>query len=214
MLSGWGPVHADIARQVAREEQNNPHWKWSLTDENGLLLHHGHTGRRPTPTEAAFVRARDRVCKTKGCRRPSTTCDLDHRHEHAKGGPTHRGNLTPECEPHHVMRTIHGYQVTFNPTTGTHTWTAPNGRVYTVTLDDDLNLTADLDNPHPNAYRQPTLPDNTPPEAGDEKTTGSSNAGDDNGAHQTDDTTQAMLDALIRKYGRRAGTDDSSPSGP
>src|SRR4029079_10973531 len=81
MLSGWGPVHADIARQVAREEQNNPHWKWSATDENGLLLHHGHTQRRPTPTEAAFVRARDRVCKTKGCRRPSATCDLDHRHE-------------------------------------------------------------------------------------------------------------------------------------
>jgi len=101
------------------------------------------------------------------------------------------------------MRTIHGYQVTFDPTTGTHTWTAPNGRVYTVTLDDDLNLTANLDNPHPNAYRQPTLPDSDSPDAGD-----------DNGAHQTDDTTQAMLDALIRKYGRRAGTDDSSPCGP
>jgi hypothetical protein len=70
MLSGWGPVLADIARRAAFEEQANPHWKWSLTDENGLLLHHGHTQRRPTPTEAAFVRARDRVCKTKGCRRP------------------------------------------------------------------------------------------------------------------------------------------------
>jgi hypothetical protein len=168
-----------------------------------LLLHHGHTQRRPTPTEAAFVRARDRVCKTKGCRRPSHQCDLDHRRERAKGGPTHRGNLTPECEPHHVMRTIHGYQVTFDPTTGTHTWTAPNGRVYTVTLDDDLNLTADLDNPHPSAYRQPTLPD------GD-----SSNVGDGNGGHRTDDTTQAAFDALIRKYGRRTGTNDSSPDGP
>ena len=92
------------------------------------------------------------------------------------------------------MRTVHGYQVTFDPTTGTHTWTAPNGRVYTVTLDDDLNLTANLDNPHPNAYRQPTLPDNTPPEAGDEKTAG--------------DTTQALLDALIRKYGKPSTTDD------
>ena len=95
MMSGWGPVLADIARRAALEEQTNPHWKWSMTDENGLLLHYGHTQRRPTPTEAAFVRARDRVCKTKGCRQPSTKCDLDHRHERAKGGPTHRGNLDP-----------------------------------------------------------------------------------------------------------------------
>jgi hypothetical protein len=49
MMSGWGPVLADIARRAAFEEQANPHWKWSLTDENGLLLHHGHTGAAPPP---------------------------------------------------------------------------------------------------------------------------------------------------------------------
>ena len=111
------------------------------------------------------------------------------------------------------MRTVHGYQVTFDPTTGTHTWTAPNGRVYTVTLDDDLNLTADLDNPHPSAYRQPTLPDETLPDetlpddttagprpTGDEKTAGE--------ARQAADTTQAILDALVRKYGKPSTTDE------
>jgi hypothetical protein len=101
------------------------------------------------------------------------------------------------------MRTVHGYQVTFDPTTGTHTWTAPNGRVYTVTLDDDLNLTADLDNPHPSAYRQPTLLDDTaagPRPTSDEKTAGE--------ARQAGDTTQALLDALIRKYGKPSTTDE------
>jgi len=197
LQTGWAPVIADIARQVALAELANPHWKWSVTDENGLLLHHGQTQRRPTTAEADFVRARDRVCKTKGCRRPATTCDLDHRREYAKGGPSHRGNLGPSCDRHHPMREDHGYQVTLDPTTGVHTWIAPNGRTYPVGPDDELSLTADHDNPDPNLYRQPPLPDAT----GSEATPGHGAKADD---AKADDATQAMLDALIRKYGKEA----------
>ena len=196
LLTGWGPVIADIARQVALAELANPHWKWSLTDENGLLLHHGHTQRRPTTAEADFVRARDRVCKTKGCRRPATTCDLDHRREYAKGGPSHRGNLGPNCDRHHPMREDHGYQVTLDPTTGVHTWIAPNGRTYPVGPDHELSLTADHDNPDPSRYRQPPLPDPAPSEAKPDE--------------RPSDTTQAMLDALIRKHGRKYGKNAAS----
>ena len=72
LIPGWGPVIADIARQVAHDQQVNPRWKWSATDENGELLHHGHTGRRPNATEDAFVRARDRSCRAPGCRAPDS----------------------------------------------------------------------------------------------------------------------------------------------
>ena len=79
------------------------------------------------------------------------------------------------------------------------TWIAPNGRTYPVGPDHDLSLTADHDNPHPSAYRQPPLPGTATDEAtgviGDSGIQDSTEAGD---------TTQAMLDALIRKYGRKA----------
>jgi hypothetical protein len=77
-------VLADIARQISFDRKANPAWKWSATDEDGNLLHHGHTRRRPTATEAAFVRARDRTCRSPGCRRNARRCDLDHRHDYAK----------------------------------------------------------------------------------------------------------------------------------
>jgi hypothetical protein len=152
LIPGFGPVIADIARQVAHDQALNPVWKWSVTDEDGMLLHHGHTQRRPTPTEKAFVIARDQLCRTPGCRRPAKACDLDHRHEHAKHGPSHRGNLEPACPRDHALRDIPGYQVTLiRP--GLTEWRTPNGRAYYLTPDAVLRLTADLDNPHPSLYR-------------------------------------------------------------
>ena len=104
LIPGFGPVIADIARQVAHDQKANPAWKWSVTDDNGELLHHGHTRRRPNATEDAFVRARDRSCRAPGCRRRAATCEIDHRKEWAKGGPSHRGNLDARCEHHHRFR--------------------------------------------------------------------------------------------------------------
>ena len=165
MMSGWEPVLADIARRAAFEEQTNPHWKWSMTDENGLLLHYGHTQRRPTPTEAAFVRARDRVCKTKGCRQPS---------DQMRPRPpprTRQGRTHPPRQPRprsaNRIMDAHRSRATRSPSTPppAHTPGPPPTAASTPsTLDDDLNLTADLDNPHPSAYRQPTLPDETLPD--------------------------------------------------
>ena len=97
LIPGWGPVIADIARQVAEDREANPAWLWTVTDEHGRVLHHGHTRRRPTASEKAFVKARDRTCRARGCRRPAIDCDDDHRQEHANGGPSHRGNLCCLC---------------------------------------------------------------------------------------------------------------------
>jgi hypothetical protein len=39
------------------------------------------------------VRCRDLTCRWPGCDVPAMRCDLDHTIPHAKGGPTHAGNL-------------------------------------------------------------------------------------------------------------------------
>jgi hypothetical protein len=155
-LPGWGPVLADIARQIAFDQKTNPAWKWSATNNSGHLLHHGHTRRRPVAEEAAFVKARDRTCRFPGCRRPAKRCDIDHRLEHAKQGPSHRGNTCSECERHHQFRHAKNFTVEPFGTTG-FLWTAPDGRLYLspedgnlVAIDDAHDGTGwDLDNARP-----------------------------------------------------------------
>jgi hypothetical protein len=107
LVDGWGPVIADIARQVALDQEQNPMWRWSVVDSSGNLLHHGHTGRRPTATEKAFVKARDRTCRAPGCRRPAMRCDDDHRQEWSKNGPSHRGNLCVLCRLCRCRHNLH-----------------------------------------------------------------------------------------------------------
>jgi hypothetical protein len=137
LIPGWGPVLADIARQISFDRKANPAWKWSATDEDGNLLHHGHTRRRPTATEAAFVRARDRTCRSPGCRRNARRCDLDHRHDYAKGGCSHRGNIEARCPHHHRFKTRPGHQLTRLHRHITR-WTTPNGRNYDIGPDKDI----------------------------------------------------------------------------
>jgi hypothetical protein len=91
LAAGYEAVIKDIAAQVAEDQRANPPGKWSEVDDDGNLKHHGHTGRMPDATEAAFIRARDRSCRTPGCMVPARRCELDHRIEHANGGPSNRG---------------------------------------------------------------------------------------------------------------------------
>ncbi len=141
LIPGWAPVLADIARQISFDRKANPAWKWSATDEHGNLLHHGHTHRRPTATEAAFVRARDRTCRSPGCRRNARRCDLDHRHDYAKGGCSHRGNIEARCPHHHRFKTRPGHKLT--RIRRRTIWTTPNGRNYDIGPDKDIVLTTE-----------------------------------------------------------------------
>jgi len=47
LLAGFGPVPADVARQIAADRLLDPLWRWSVFDPHGELLHHGTTSRRP-----------------------------------------------------------------------------------------------------------------------------------------------------------------------
>jgi hypothetical protein len=91
-------------------------WVRSLLDDAvvDVLVHDLHdiraygtlTRHQPRPVKVA-VAARDRRCVVPGCRR-MRRCQIDHRHDHAKGGPTKTPNLELLCDKHHGDKTHRG----------------------------------------------------------------------------------------------------------
>ncbi len=134
-LAGFGPIVADIARQVAAQLPTSTPWRFQLT-HHGRLLHEGRLHYKPTPTQAAFVRARDTTCQAPGCRRPAHQCDIDHIQAWEHGGPTTEYNLIVLCRRHHrakhhnhrLHHTEHGLQ-----------WTTPRGHTYPIPYSRDLS---------------------------------------------------------------------------
>jgi hypothetical protein len=148
LLPEWGPVIAEIARQVAFDRVNNPAWKYTVTDDRGIPIHHGPIRRRPTATEKAFVKTRDKTCVAPGCTRPARWCDDDHRHGWANDGPSHRGNLENLCRHHHRLRHERGF-ILHPLVGGGYVWEAPNGKLYLVLPNGNIMLTNENFDAHP-----------------------------------------------------------------
>jgi hypothetical protein len=57
-LAGWGPIHAELARDLITT-LGGAQWRFAITDEHGQLTHCGTTRSRPTdtPTRIAACRA-------------------------------------------------------------------------------------------------------------------------------------------------------------
>ncbi|HSJ83493.1 MAG TPA: DUF222 domain-containing protein, partial [Acidimicrobiia bacterium] len=102
-IPGWGPVIADIARQVA-EDQDKSEWRTTVTDQNGKVVHVGTTRRRPTTSQRRKVEAVAHTCVFPGCRMPARNSDLDHRQAWTEGGPTEEDNLEPLCRHDHQLK--------------------------------------------------------------------------------------------------------------
>jgi len=130
-LAGYGPVIADIARQVA-EQQERAEWRFLVTDpDGGLPLHSGVTRRRPSVEQRRFVETRDRTCRFPGCRMPAADCDLDHRDPYAQGGLTDPANLAPLCRHDHRIRHSAGW--TYRALhSGDYEWISRLGHRYTT----------------------------------------------------------------------------------
>ena len=130
-LAGFGPVIADIARQVA-ERQPEARWRYTVTDpDSGQVLVNGVTRRRPTAGQRREVEARDRTCVFPGCRMPAAQCDLDHRVPWSQDGPTTVENLVPLCRHDHRIR--HQAEWTHQALPdGDHQWTSRLGHTYTT----------------------------------------------------------------------------------
>jgi hypothetical protein len=126
-LAGYGPVIADIARQVAAE-QTNTEWRYTVTDEDTGRNLTGTTRRRPTTAQRRAVESRDPTCVFPGCRMPARECDLDHRTAWSEGGATHHDQLEPLCRRDHRIRHS-GWKITRQPD-GTYQWTSRLGHTY------------------------------------------------------------------------------------
>lgn len=130
-LNGFGPVIADIARQVIAD-QEDAEWRFTATDTaTGRTLANGTTRRRPSASLRRAVEARDRHCTFPGCRMPAIDCDLDHELRWADGGATCKSNLVAACRRHHVIR--HRFGWTHRPHgEDDHLWMSPLGHRYTT----------------------------------------------------------------------------------
>jgi hypothetical protein len=144
-LAGFGPVIADIARQVVAE-QTDATWRFSVYDPLGELICHGITRRRPTASDAAFVKARDRTCRAPGCRMAARHCDVDHTDDWVSSKDSRRCNLACLCRKHHLFKHLTGSDlIQIRP--GILGWTTPLGQRYVTTPDpypDEL-FSSDLD---------------------------------------------------------------------
>lgn len=129
-LGGWGPVIADVARQVAAQRRKAS-WRFSVTDRTGGLVHSVATRRRPVIADAEFVKARDRTCRAPGCRAPARRADLDHIRDWADGGATTPANLAALCRHDHRLKHEGGWR--HRPIApGVFAWTSALGHTYLV----------------------------------------------------------------------------------
>ncbi|MEX0863341.1 MAG: DUF222 domain-containing protein [Acidimicrobiia bacterium] len=126
-IPGFGPILADIARQVAAQ-QTRSQWTFSAIDDNGNVVATGITRRRPTMGHVRHLAATQPTCVFPGCRMPAADCDIDHNQPLAEGGPNTLENTTPKCRHDHILRHQGGW--TYRLVDGLHHWTSPLGHRY------------------------------------------------------------------------------------
>jgi len=128
-LDGHGPLHPDVARDLAG---HNTGWSRLFLDAEGRVTETD----TYTPTEGMrrFLRARDQHCRFPGCRMPVHRCEIDHNHDHAKGGKTRIDNLSHFCTGHHALKhpdvdDRHRWSARARPD-GSIAWITPLGNVH------------------------------------------------------------------------------------
>ncbi|MGA9596484.1 MAG: DUF222 domain-containing protein, partial [Acidimicrobiia bacterium] len=78
-LGGYGPVIADVARQVA-DHQEHVERRWMLIDpDTKQAIDGGICRRKPTVSHRRRTELLHPTCIHPGCRMPSVDCDIDHR---------------------------------------------------------------------------------------------------------------------------------------
>jgi hypothetical protein len=122
LLDGYGPIPADMARELAA---HGP-WRGLLLDEYRHAAALSTKKYRPDTATREFAKIRDGgVCSAPGCNNPIQ--ELDH-HVPWPEGETRATQLKGYCTWHH-HRKHDNYQVTLDPD-GTVRWTTPTGRTY------------------------------------------------------------------------------------
>ncbi len=130
MLGGYGPIPADLARQIAQDGT----WRALFTDADGQFRALGTKKYRPGADLTRTIVARDVTCTFPGCRQPAVCCDLDHIVAYdpacaARIAQTTEVNLHPLCRRHHNLKTNKKWGAR-RAADGTIVWTAPTGHTY------------------------------------------------------------------------------------
>lgn len=129
-LDGIGPLHPDIARDLAGR---NGGWSRLFLDHTGAVT--ATAAYAPTAAMRRHLQARDQHCRFPGCRMPVHRSQIDHNHDHAKGGKTSIDNLSHLCVGHHSLKhpdIAERYRWRARQLAGGDIeWTSPLGRVYT-----------------------------------------------------------------------------------
>lgn len=128
-LDGHGELDPEIARSLAGW---NDGWTRLFVDPSGLVVETD--SYTPTTAMKRYLRARDQRCRFPGCRAPIHRCEIDHNHDHARGGRTAIENLCHFCTGHHALKhpdvpDPHRWTAQQQPD-GTVTWFSPLGRSY------------------------------------------------------------------------------------
>lgn len=130
-LNGYGPVIADIARQLT-DRHGDAVWEFTVEDgASGMPIDSGTTRRRPTAGQRRMARSRDRRCVFPGCRVPASESDLDHTRPWSEGGPTDTDNLAPLCRHDHRIRHRERWRYA-RRADGDYAWLSPMGHAYTT----------------------------------------------------------------------------------
>jgi Domain of unknown function (DUF222) len=125
-LVGYGPITADTARRIAADSM----LRRMVTDPlTGDTLDLGLKSYRPSTALQRLIEATHPTCTMPGCSRPSTGCEIDHRHERHDGGRTDKCNLKPLCKMHHQLKTKGRWRVDQH-LDGSETWTSYLGFTY------------------------------------------------------------------------------------
>jgi hypothetical protein len=129
-FDGFGPVDPDVARDLAARTGS---WSRLFLDHTGMVT--ATDAYSPTEAMRRHLRARDQHCRFPGCRMPVHRCQIDHNHDHARGGRTSNDNLAHLCLGHHALKhpdIDDRYRWTARQLPrGAIEWTSPLGRVYT-----------------------------------------------------------------------------------
>ncbi|GGU28278.1 HNH endonuclease signature motif containing protein [Lentzea flava] len=124
-LAGYGPITADLARELAADAT----WRRLLTDPvTGEALEFGTSTYRPPAKLRRFVWVRDRTCRFPGCMRPAHKSELDHTVPFPQG-PTSEANLGAFCGYHHKVKHRTAWEVG-QPTPGRFQFRSPAGKTY------------------------------------------------------------------------------------
>src|SRR5690606_2980555 len=103
-LAGFGPIVAEVARELLQQQTERLVWRMSTTADGRFISEH-RLRRKPTADQIAYIRARDRFCQCAICRQPSDRCHIDHVLDWAEGGISHEDNFQLTCERHNLAKT-------------------------------------------------------------------------------------------------------------